>query len=280
MKRLLLTGSSGYLGQRVLRAAQGWEVTAAYFSRPPGGQFQAVALDLRDGPAVRAALRAARPDAIIHTACSNRNAEQIRAIRPAAAHLAQFAAETGVRLVHVSTDLVFDGEQAPYTDEAPLSPLGDYGQAKAEAEAIVRRACPNAVIVRPSLIWGLDPLDHQTRWLAEAARSGGPATLFTDEIRCPVFVADLAEALLELSARPEVAGPLNAGGAQALNRWAFGLRLLAALGLPAGANITPGTSRAAGLVRARDQTLAPGRARRELRAPLRGVDEALAAINT
>jgi dTDP-4-dehydrorhamnose reductase len=131
--------------------------------------------------------------------------------------------------------------------------------------------------VRPSLIWGLDPLDHQTGWLADAARRGDAATLFTDEYRCPVHVNDLAEALLELADRGEVTGALNAGGAQALNRWEFGLRLLAALNLAAGPQIVPGTIRAAGLSRARDLTLAPGRAARELRTRLRAVDEVLAA---
>lgn len=281
MKRLLLTGSSGYLGQRLLAAAGAWRVVATYHSRPPASaEVEALALDLRDGPAVRAAVRAARPDVIVHTACSNRSPEQIQAIGPAARHLAEAAVELGVRLVHVSTDLVFDGEQAPYSDFAPRRPLGDYGTAKAEAEAVVSALCPAAVLVRPSLIWGLTPLDHQTRWLAEAARAGRPATLFTDEIRCPVFVDDLAAALLELAGRPEVSGPLNAGGAQALSRWEFGQRLLAVLGLSAGAHITAGTTRASGLIRARDLTLAAGRAQRELRTPLRGVDEVLAAGHT
>ncbi|MBP7693135.1 MAG: sugar nucleotide-binding protein [Anaerolineales bacterium] len=278
MSRLLLTGAAGHLGRRLAGQAAGWELIAAYHVQPVAVEDgRAVALDLRDEAAVRAVVQTHRPDAIIHTACSNRTPEQIQAIEPAARHLARAAAETGARLVHLSTDLVFDGEQAPYADTAPLTPLGDYGQAKARAEALVQALCPAAVIVRPSLIWGLNPLDHQTRWLVEAVRAGAPVTLFTDERRNPVHVGDLAAALLELAGRPDLTGALNAGGAQTLNRWEFGRRLLAALRLEPGPNIQPGSSRAAGLVRARDLALAPGRAARELRTRLRGVDEVLDA---
>lgn len=278
MPRLLLTGASGHLGQAVAHQAQGWAVVATRHRQPvemPAGDV--IQLDLSDGPAVRAAVQAWQPDAILHTACSNRSREQIQMIAPAARHLAQAAAESGARLVHVSTDLVFDGEHAPYQDADPPAPLGDYAQAKAAAEAIVAAECPPAAIVRPSLIWALAPLDHQTRWLVDGLRRGETMTLFTDEVRNPVHVRDLAALLLELARRPDLAGPFNAGGAQALSRWDFGRRLLAALGLEPGALVRPGSFRAAGLVRARDITLAPGRAARELQTRLRGVDDVLAA---
>jgi dTDP-4-dehydrorhamnose reductase len=279
MKRLLITGASGYLGQRLTRAAGEWDVAATYFSRPVRmGRGQAFALDLREEAAVLAAFERVRPDAVLHTACSNRDADHIAAILPAARNVVAAARSVGARLVHVSTDLVFDGEHAPYHDDSLPAPINDYGRAKAGAEAIVAEVFPEAAIVRPSLIWGLDPVDRQTRWLVDGARSGPPVTLFTDEVRCPVFVDDLAAALLELAGRPEIVGVLNTGGPQALNRWDFGQRLLAALGIAGRGNVRPGTVGDSGLARARNLTLAPGRAARELRSRLRGVDEVLAAL--
>lgn len=278
MRRVLLTGASGHLGQEVARQARGWELIAARHQTPvAAGGASVITLDLVDESAVLAAVKACRPDAIIHTACSNRTPGQIDAIVPAAQNVARAAAEGGCRLVHVSTDLVFDGENAPYSDEAPLAPLGEYGGAKAEAERRVAAACPSAVIVRPSLIWSLEPLDHQTRWLLDGIRAGQEVTLFTDEIRNPVYLADLAAALLELAARPGLAGALNAGGLQPLSRWEFGRRLLEALKVDARGLVRPALSRSSGLVRARDLTLALGRAGRELQTRLRGVDEVLAA---
>ena len=277
MRRLLVTGGSGYLGRRVaaLAAAQGWQVTSAYrANRPIQGEPRR--LDLLDGTAVHTVLAGLKPTAIIHTACSNRDAANIAAIAPAARHLAEAAQALGIRLVHVSTDLVFDGEHAPYADDAALGPLTDYAVVKAEAERIVQVACPTAAMGRPSLIWSLDPIDRQTGWLVEGMRKGERVTLFTDEIRCPVHVDDLAAALLALAERPEIGGPLNLGGAQALNRWEFGLKLLAALGLPRSSNVLPGTVAGRGLRRPRDLTLYTERVTQHQLPPLRGVDAVLA----
>lgn len=278
MKRLLITGASGYLGAHLLPAATqaGWEATGTFHTRPfVPLHGKAVPLDLQRPRLVDALLRDLRPDAILHTACSNRDSGNLAAIVPAARNLAQSAADYGLRLVHVSTDLVFDGEDAPYDDLASPRPLAGYGEAKAEAEALVAEICPTAAIVRPSLIWSLDPLDRQTRWLVDGLRLGERVTLFTDEVRCPVHLHDLAAALLELAGRADISGPLNGGGPQALNRWELGLRLLAALGLARGPNVTPGTVAESGLERARDLTMVSRRAAELLNTRLRSVDDAL-----
>jgi dTDP-4-dehydrorhamnose reductase len=279
MTRLLITGGSGFVGLHLLRAAPHPDIVTTYHTRPftpPRGQ--AVPLDLRDEAAVRALLTELRPDAILHTACSNRNADHIAGIAPAARALAHYARETGARLVHLSSDVLFDGEHAPYSDEAIPRPITAYARAKAEAERLVAEIEPRAAIVRPSLVWGLDPLDHQTGWLVEGLRRGETVTLFTDEFRSPVYVHDLVSALLELVERPDLAGAINLGGAQRLNRWEFGARMLAALGIPLPPTLIACTVAEAGRVRPRDCTMVSARAARELKTPLRGVDEVLNAL--
>lgn len=276
MKRLLITGGSGYLGQHLIEHAGEWEVTTTFHARaftPIRGQ--AVSLDLRDEAATRAAIAELKPQAIIHAACSNHNAEHQAAIVPAARHIARTARALNIHLVHVSSDVVFDGEHPPYGDAARPEPVTDYARAKVEAESVMADIYPNAVIARPSLIWGLDPIDHQTRWLVDAARNGQPVTLFADEFRCPTYVHDLAEALLELAAHPEFHGPVNLVGPQALSRWDFGVKLLAALNIPLTPNVVARTVKESGQVRPRNLTLTTERAQRELKTRLRSVDEVL-----
>jgi dTDP-4-dehydrorhamnose reductase len=252
-RALLVTGGSGYLGRELLR-------------RSPGavGLSRATGLDVRDGAAVDAAFEALRPSAVIHTAY---RADDRATTLDGAAAVARAAAAVGARLVHVSTDVVFDGEKgAPYTEGDPPNPVTDYGRAKADAERAVSDAHPGALVVRTSLIYGGPEPGPQERLASDPT-----ATFFTDEIRCPIAVADLAAALLEL-ADTDLSGVLHVAGADRLSRHEFA-RLLA----PAGAVLGSSTIAGSGLLRPRDCSLAIDRARRLLRTRLRGAREVLVA---
>jgi dTDP-4-dehydrorhamnose reductase len=241
-----------------------------------------VRLDLTDAAAVRCLLTEVQPQTVIHTASAppavaQRSVQALEAvIVEGTRHLAAACADTGAHLVHLSTDVVFDGEGAPYTEDAPLGPLHAYGRAKAAAEEIVADFCPDAVLVRTSLIYGFEPLDPRTRWVVDSIRTGEPITLFVDEVRCPVWVEQLAAALLELAARRE-AGIWHVAGPQALSRYEFGMRLADFLGVDP-AEITPGVSRQSGLLRPRDCRLDVHKALMRLQSPLWGVDETLSHL--
>jgi len=281
MRKLLLTGGSGDLGSRLVTlAAAPWEVTATYFAHP--GSQPDIAwryLDVRDAIATTALVAAVRPDVIIHAAAVNPapnvsfeavNSEGTRAIALAAARY-------GARLIHISTDVVFDGTQAPYTEAASPTPITDYGRSKAQAEAAVSAANGTAVIVRTSLIYGWQPrVARQVQWIIDGLRAGTLLRLFTDEIRCPVWIDTLAAALLELATLPYT-GILNVAGAQALSRYALGVRFARAHGYDPDV-IVPASSRADNLLRPLDCTLDCTRARALLRTPLPGVDEVLATL--
>ena len=126
--------------------------------------------------------------------------------------VAAAAHRAGARLIHLSTDLVFDGEQgAPYTEDLEPRPVGDYGAAKLEAERLVARAHPQALLVRTSLLYG-KPGPQEALALSDGVE------LYTDEIRCPTRVEDLAAALLELL-ELELSGLLHVAGPDAVSRF-------------------------------------------------------------
>ncbi|HSM58764.1 MAG TPA: SDR family oxidoreductase [Candidatus Sulfomarinibacteraceae bacterium] len=225
--RLLVTGGSSYLGQHLLDAADraGYDVLYTYFNHRITAPGMGRQLDVRDGVAVRRLVADFGPEVIIHTAGSNRPAETMDAvIRQGAANVRAAAAACGARLVHISTDVVFDGQQAPYSENDPPSPIHDYGRAKAAAEQEVRRY-EDHVVVRTSLIYGLERMDRGTRWIAEGLRAGKRVTLFVDQMRNPVWVQSLSHACLELAGL-EYRGILHVAGAQRLSRAEFGLRML------------------------------------------------------
>lgn len=276
-KRLLITGGSGYLGRHLTRrAALEWGGPFIYttHSRDPLGLPQGVALDVRDGPAVARLVADFAPDAIIHTAGSNTTPDMTAVIVEGTAHVVAAARAAGARLIHLSTDALFDGTAAPYDETARPAPLHDYGRAKAAAEALVA-AHPNTLIVRTSLIYGLEEMDNGTAWMAAALRAGQPVTLFTNQWRNPVWVESLARACLELITHP-YRGILNVAGRQALSRADFGLRLLDWWGV---------TERATLMMEADesgpwplDCRLDVSRAEGLLATPLPGVDEVLCAV--
>lgn len=221
-----MTGASGDLGGAVVRAARaagGWDVA--------GWAGRAV-VDVRDGAAVAAALRDAAPDAVIHTAyVQGEGAREVNA--DGSEHVARAAVAVGARMVHVSSDAIFDGRLGrPLREEDPPSPVTDYGATKAEAEVRVSLAAPDAVLVRTSLIYAGPPQapTMQERTPLAVARGESDMMFYSDEIRSPVQVDDLAAALLELAVL-EWAGPLNVAGADALSRLDFARLLVAARGL-------------------------------------------------
>ena len=278
MPTLLITGGSGYLGRHLVRQASGrWQVVATHFSHPTAlAGCKTTLLDVRDGPAVARLLADLRPTVVIHTAYDMSSPEAMHpVIVEGTRHVAAAACAVGARLVAMSTDVLFDGEHGPYGEADPPNPVTAYGQAKAEAERIVAELCPQAAIVRTSLIYGFNPPDPRTRWVVDSLRDGQPITLYTDELRCPVWAEQLAAALLEMAGMEEDLGGIwHLAGAQALSRYEFGVRLARAYCLdPAG--ITAGQSRDSGAVRPRDCRLEAGKARTRLRSPLWGVDKVL-----
>lgn len=241
--RLLVTGATGYLGSELIRRTDAHGVSTSDF-------------DVRDTDATKRAL--AGFDAVIHTAYRQDppdawsvNVDGSRNVARAARH---------ARLVHVSTDVVFDGTLGrPYVESDKPSPPHEYGRSKAAAEAAVREEHPDALIVRTSLLYGGEKASKH-----ELAARDPSLTFFDDELRNPIQFGDLAAALLELVAR-NLTGALHVAGVDAVSRCDFA-RL-----------ITRGDVRCAPAPPGRplDCRLDSSRARALLQSRLRGVTEVL-----
>jgi dTDP-4-dehydrorhamnose reductase len=228
--RLLVTGASGYLGGAIVAAAPaaGWEVVGTAFTLPGW-----LTLDVRDAEAVNRVVDAVAPDAIIHTAYHQHGDEAMAVNAIGAGHVAAAARAAGTRLVHVSSDAIFAGDgDRPLREGDVVRPVTTYGATKAAGEVAVQAANPDALMVRTSLLIG-GPGNPQSlhEWLALAvARGLQQMTFFTDEIRSPIQVDDLAAALLEL-AEQEIGGPLHVAGADAMSRLELARLVVAAAGL-------------------------------------------------
>jgi dTDP-4-dehydrorhamnose reductase len=224
-KRVLITGGSGDLGQVLSQRAiaAGHHVISTYLTRKEriiaGEPLQ---LDLCDKDAVKKALDETTPDVIFHTALALGVPQPRQQIVAAAYHLSRLSPKD-VRLIFLSTDMVFAGISAPYKDTDPPSPVSPYGQAKAEMELMADH------VVRTSLIYDFVAGNKQIDWMLEKVAKGERCRLFTDEMRSPIWVRNLADVLLELM-DSIFAGVLNVAGPQSMSRYELGVGLLKVLG--------------------------------------------------
>ncbi|MEV4508651.1 sugar nucleotide-binding protein [Dactylosporangium sp. NPDC049525] len=219
---MLVTGASGYLGGAVAARC---------------GAVKAPRVDIRDLGALSALFASVRPATVVHTATTLGNKggspeDLWPVVAAGAANVAIAARSVGARLVHVSSDAIFAGRDAPYTEADVPSPVFDYGAAKAAAEEAVAAVDPGAALVRTSLIvsGGRGELSRHERTCLDLAKGAASGALFTDEIRCPIAVDDLAAALVKVAAT-DYAGVLNVAGPEALSRHDLGVRVALRHGL-------------------------------------------------
>jgi dTDP-4-dehydrorhamnose reductase len=193
--RLVVTGAGGGVGRAFLAQA------------PPHHEVHAFAhaeLDVGDHGAVMAAIPPLRPDAVVNLAaftdvdgCERDPGRAARDNAMGPQHLALAARACGARLLHVSTDYVFDGSKgAPYDELDRPEPLSVYGRAKLAGEEHVRTLLPEHVVVRTGYVFGggTDFLSSAVDRLARGEEVGG----LTDRFGSPTFVRDLAARLLPL----------------------------------------------------------------------------------
>ncbi|MGN9909688.1 sugar nucleotide-binding protein [Phytohabitans sp. LJ34] len=270
---LLVVGGSGLLGREVVRQAlgAGARVAATFHRhRPDLAGVGWRALDIRRRDDVTALVERLRPAAVVNAAY--RQADWATTA-DGATHVAAAAVAVGARLVHVSSDAVFSGLADRYDEACPPDPTTPYGAAKAAAETAVMGLDPGAVVARTSLIVGNGDSPHEAHVRALASGASG-GVLFTDDVRCPIHVEDLASALLELAASP-YPGIHHVAGADAVSRHELGVLIARRDGLDEAA-LPTGLRAGSGLAGGLDVRLDCAMTQSRLAGRLRGAREFLA----
>lgn len=241
---LLVTGASGFVGGSILaQAGRHWTVHGVARHVPEGAPAGVHwhAADICDAAALRAVFEKAKPAAVIHGAAiadidySEAHPDEATRINVDATQaIATLCAEFGARLVHCSTDTVFDGKNGCYTEADPPSPINHYAHTKVVAEQVVHVTLNNYAIARIALVMGLPLLGKGNAFLAKtiaALEAGETAGFPESEIRSPIDVITLGAALLELAGH-EYRGILHLSGNTICTRLDMGRRIAVHLGYP------------------------------------------------
>jgi dTDP-4-dehydrorhamnose reductase len=212
--RVLVTGAGGMLGQDVVAAAEADGDEAIALARGD--------LDVTDERAVAAALADEHVDAVINCAAwtdvdgaesDPDGADAVNAL--GADNVANAAAHVGARLVHVSTDYVFDGDRSAdegaYVESDAPGPRSVYGASKLAGEEAVAAAGGSHAIVRSSWLFGIGGRNFVATMLALGAERD-EVTVVDDQIGCPTATAHLAPALLALARDADAQGVFHVAG--------------------------------------------------------------------
>lgn len=194
--KILLTGADGQLGRCFQdRLPAGWEILAT----------DTAELDITDLARVEEVVKDLQPDAIVNAAAYTavdkaesepELAEKINAMGPE--NLAIVANKQGIRLVHVSTDYVFDGNATePYSEDSATNPLSVYGKTKLAGEQAVAKASPEAIIVRTAWVFS-EYGNNFVKTMLRLAKERDALGIVADQRGCPTYAGDLAQAIISL----------------------------------------------------------------------------------
>ncbi len=232
--KILVTGASGLLGLNLcLKKWDSHSILGVDRGKLRGTPFELIHADLTAPDAVSRLINRVRPDAIIHTA-ANANVDSCESDPLGARYLngelpgilAEAAARASIRLIHISTDAVFDGtKNGIYTEADAPNPLSIYAHTKLLGEQNVLSANPAAAIARVNFFgWSLSGTRSLSEFFYNKLSAGQPANGFTDVYFCPLFVGDLAETLVRMLEKG-LSGVYHVVGSEAMSKYEFGRRI-------------------------------------------------------
>ena len=227
MKKILITGSNGLLGQKLIYQLIGYPDYQVFATSRGENRtlikkrYEYIPLDITQEQEIQETFDYVKPDIVINTAaitnvdaCEDEKKECWELNVEAVQYLATACEKYNAHLIHVSTDFIFDGVSGPYNEESVPNPISYYGESKLAAEEIVENSSCKFSIVRTVLVYGV--VDNMSRsnivlWAKGALETGKELTVVDDQYRTPTLAEDLAHGCI-LIAQKGAEGIYNISG--------------------------------------------------------------------
>ena len=250
------------------------------------GTFELNQIDIESVESLISNLKAIQPDIVIHTAgltsverCEKNPEFAFHVNAKIAEVVAMACSHQGVPLVHISTDHIFNGDEALLPEAQTIQPLNIYGETKALAEKLVLTAYPEALVIRTNFFgWGTSYRKSFSDIIIEGLSTGKQLILFDDVYYTPILVEDLAIAVHDLIDL-QVRGVINVVGDERISKYEFGMKLAKKFGLDCNFIKRGLIADAVGLVRRpNDMSLSNQKACEILGRKLGGINEYLSKL--
>lgn len=223
--------------------------------------MSSVRFSLSDIVHLQQQIKSIAPDLIIHTAaltnvdeCERDMERTYQTNVEIACNVASAASSLGIKLVHLSTDSLFSGEQSLMSEQTEPFPLNRYAQSKLKSEQLVQKICPEALILRTNFFcWGHRARQSFSDWIIYSLRGGHRLSLFDDVYFTPVLADELVRLTHELILM-QACGIFNVSGNERLSKYQFGIQLAKQFNLPVNL-ISSAKSENAGLLAARPKDM-------------------------
>lgn len=235
MKRILITGGNGLLGQTVTRLlSQETDHEVLVTGREQHSVIgkipvQYVRLDVTDKKQLRDCIQDFQPDTIINTAANtdvdaceeDREKAQLLNVKPVE-YLAEAARITGAHVIHISTDYVFDGERAPLDESAAPKPVNYYGRTKLASENVLRGAGVRHTIIRTMILYGygIEVKPNFALWVLNNLSANKTINVVVDQYGQPTFADDLGYGIIKIIGLERM-GLYHITGSEVTSRYDF-----------------------------------------------------------
>ncbi|MCF8306989.1 MAG: dTDP-4-dehydrorhamnose reductase [Ignavibacteriales bacterium] len=244
-KRVLIVGSNGQLGGNLARyysnKVDQYEVMCSSVEeRSLIDNVPYKQVDIKEKNSVKDLFYSFYPDVVLNTAAftnvdaaeSNRNAAWDLNVK-AVENLIKYCGPVSARLIHFSTDYVFDGKNGPYSEDDRPSPINYYGRTKLASENLLFSSDIKYTLIRTNILYGntgSGKVDFVT-WVVKQIRAGNKINIVDDQIGNPTYVKELVSALADIVER-DIDGIYHIAGAEWLSRYDFTLRIARYFNLP------------------------------------------------
>lgn len=234
-RRVLVTGAAGLLARKLFYLMAGcFEVLAVDIDKSPdivSENFHP--LDITDKEGLFELIREVVPSIVVHTAaftnvdgCETERELAWRVNVEGTANVAQACREVRAKLIHLSSDYIFDGKEGPYSEDDQPNPISYYGLTKWESEREVRSILDDYVIARTTILYGYAPYvrPNFVTWTINMLSQGRKIKVVTDQVGSPTLADNVAEMIvraIELDKR----GVYNMVGGELIDRYGFGLKI-------------------------------------------------------
>ncbi|KAA3604657.1 MAG: SDR family NAD(P)-dependent oxidoreductase [Calditrichaeota bacterium] len=233
--KIFIVGVSGCLGQNLTKLAISKDYEVFGISRSlyeyNSPNFSFYQCDAKNKTELAKALKLAKPDVVVNTsaktnvdACEDEREDAIETNVGIVKNLAELCG-SAIPLIQISTDYVFDGDSAPYTESSKPNPQGFYGETKHQAEEFLQKSNCIWSVLRTQILFGngKNLKADFVSWLLKSLKNNSPVKIVTDQIGNPTLASQLAKGILAVIERKPYNEILHCSGREGINRYEFSL---------------------------------------------------------